>query len=104
VCKACRTAVGSIDRRSARIAYYGLFALSFLASWVLREVAALMKLARKLRKDGEKTASSWLELVPLRSNFRSAGTKTFTTILLPSREDLFSLAIFPSDRRRGSQV
>ncbi|KAM0849123.1 hypothetical protein ACQ4PT_053924 [Festuca glaucescens] len=39
-CEACRTAVGSIGRRSARIAYCGLFALSLLASWVLREVAA----------------------------------------------------------------
>ncbi|GJM87219.1 hypothetical protein PR202_ga03153 [Eleusine coracana subsp. coracana] len=39
-CEACRTAVGSIGRRSARIAYCGLFALSLFASWALREVAA----------------------------------------------------------------
>uniref|UniRef100_A0A1D1ZJV4 Putative serine incorporator n=1 Tax=Anthurium amnicola TaxID=1678845 RepID=A0A1D1ZJV4_9ARAE len=39
-CEACRSAVGSISRRSARMAYCGLFALSLIVSWVLREVAA----------------------------------------------------------------
>ncbi|OAY69415.1 Serine incorporator 3 [Ananas comosus] len=39
-CEACRSAVGSIGRRSARIAYCGLFALSLIVSWILREVAA----------------------------------------------------------------
>lgn len=39
-CDACRTAVSSISRRSARIAYCGLFALSLIVSWILREVAA----------------------------------------------------------------
>lgn len=32
--------MGSISRRSARIAYCGLFALSLIVSWILREVAA----------------------------------------------------------------
>ncbi|KAL0651464.1 hypothetical protein Bca4012_094155 [Brassica carinata] len=39
-CDACRTVVSSISRRSARIAYCGLFALSLIVSWILREVAA----------------------------------------------------------------
>ncbi|XP_041994873.1 probable serine incorporator [Salvia splendens] len=39
-CDACRTVVSGISRRSARIAYCGLFALSLIVSWVLREVAA----------------------------------------------------------------
>ncbi|XP_068652877.1 uncharacterized protein [Aristolochia californica] len=39
-CEACRSVVGGISRRSARIAYCGLFALSLIISWILREVAA----------------------------------------------------------------
>ncbi|KAI5660369.1 hypothetical protein M9H77_29162 [Catharanthus roseus] len=39
-CDACRTVVSGIGRRSARIAYCGLFALSLIVSWILREVAA----------------------------------------------------------------
>ncbi|KAK1292072.1 hypothetical protein QJS10_CPB17g00148 [Acorus calamus] len=39
-CEACRSVVGGIGRRSARIAYCGLFALSLVVSWILREVAA----------------------------------------------------------------
>lgn len=39
-CEACRSAVGSIGRRSARIAYCGLFGLSLIVSWILREIAA----------------------------------------------------------------
>ncbi|KAI9161920.1 hypothetical protein LWI28_022024 [Acer negundo] len=39
-CDACRTVVSSISRKSARIAYCGLFALSLIVSWILREVAA----------------------------------------------------------------
>ncbi|KAF6137880.1 hypothetical protein GIB67_014009 [Kingdonia uniflora] len=39
-CEACRSVVGSISRRSARLAYCGLFALSLIVSWILREVAA----------------------------------------------------------------
>jgi hypothetical protein len=31
--------VGSISRRSARIAYCGLFALSLIVSWILRDFA-----------------------------------------------------------------
>eukprot|EP01018_Ginkgo_biloba_P025609 Gb_06575 [translate_table: standard] len=43
-CGACSTVAGSITRRSARIAYCGLFALSLIIAWILREVAApLMK-------------------------------------------------------------
>ncbi|XP_072989889.1 uncharacterized protein [Typha latifolia] len=39
-CNACQSAVSGIGRRSARIAYCGLFALSLAVSWLLREVAA----------------------------------------------------------------
>ncbi|XP_042498739.1 probable serine incorporator [Macadamia integrifolia] len=39
-CEACRSVVSGISRRSARIAYCGLFALSLIVSWILREVAA----------------------------------------------------------------
>ncbi|XP_058113964.1 uncharacterized protein LOC131256893 isoform X2 [Magnolia sinica] len=39
-CQACQSVVGGISRRSARIAYCGLFALSLIVSWILREVAA----------------------------------------------------------------
>ncbi|MCD9640853.1 hypothetical protein HAX54_026561 [Datura stramonium] len=39
-CDACRTVVSGISRRSARIAYCGLFALSLILSCILREVAA----------------------------------------------------------------
>ncbi|KAE8709832.1 60S ribosomal protein L13a-4-like [Hibiscus syriacus] len=38
-CDACRTVVSGISRRSARIAYCGLFALS-IVSWIPREVVA----------------------------------------------------------------
>eukprot|EP00252_Welwitschia_mirabilis_P015271 TRINITY_DN33555_c0_g1_i1.p1 TRINITY_DN33555_c0_g1~~TRINITY_DN33555_c0_g1_i1.p1 ORF type:complete len:417 (-),score=61.18 TRINITY_DN33555_c0_g1_i1:267-1517(-) len=38
-CEACRSVVGGISRRSARIAYCGLFALSLIVAWILREVA-----------------------------------------------------------------
>ncbi|MED6218121.1 hypothetical protein PIB30_024001 [Stylosanthes scabra] len=39
-CDACRTVVSGISRRSARIAYCGLFAFSLVIAWILREVAA----------------------------------------------------------------
>ncbi|XP_059299726.1 uncharacterized protein LOC132052276 [Lycium ferocissimum] len=39
-CDAYRTVVSGISRRSARIAYCGLFGLSLIVSWILREVAA----------------------------------------------------------------
>ncbi|KAL5699809.1 hypothetical protein ACHQM5_030660 [Ranunculus cassubicifolius] len=39
-CEACKSVTGSITRRSARIAYCGLFAFSLVVSWILREVAA----------------------------------------------------------------
>ncbi len=38
-CAACTGVVGSISRRSARIAYCGLFALSLIVSWILRDFA-----------------------------------------------------------------
>ncbi|KAH0666577.1 hypothetical protein KY285_027783 [Solanum tuberosum] len=38
----CRLVVSGISRRSARIAYCGLFALSLIVSWILREVAAFL--------------------------------------------------------------
>lgn len=39
-CDACRTVVSGISRRSSRIAYCGLFSLSLIVSWILREAAA----------------------------------------------------------------
>ncbi|GLJ46590.1 hypothetical protein SUGI_0981790 [Cryptomeria japonica] len=39
-CEACKSVAGGITRRSARIAYCGLFALSLIIAWILREVAA----------------------------------------------------------------
>ncbi|KAJ0794752.1 putative serine incorporator/TMS membrane protein [Helianthus annuus] len=39
-CGACQSVVSGISRRSARIAYCGLFALSLIVAWILREVAA----------------------------------------------------------------
>ncbi|KVH98088.1 TMS membrane protein/tumor differentially expressed protein [Cynara cardunculus var. scolymus] len=39
-CSACQSVVSGISRRSARIAYCGLFALSLIVAWILREVAA----------------------------------------------------------------
>jgi len=38
-CNLCQSAVASISRRSARIAYCFLFAFSLIASWILRDVA-----------------------------------------------------------------
>jgi hypothetical protein len=38
-CEACKGVAGGISRRSARIAYCGLFALSLIVSWVLRDFA-----------------------------------------------------------------
>eukprot|EP00270_Netrium_digitus_P004280 TRINITY_DN15267_c0_g1_i1.p1 TRINITY_DN15267_c0_g1~~TRINITY_DN15267_c0_g1_i1.p1 ORF type:complete len:420 (+),score=101.99 TRINITY_DN15267_c0_g1_i1:173-1432(+) len=38
-CEACRTITGGITRTSARLAYCGLFALSLLLAWVLRDYA-----------------------------------------------------------------
>lgn len=39
-CNACTSVVSNISRRSARIAYCGLFAFSLIVAWILREVAA----------------------------------------------------------------
>lgn len=39
-CETCRSMAGSISRRSARIAYCGLFALSLIVALIFREVAA----------------------------------------------------------------
>ncbi|KAJ3686911.1 hypothetical protein LUZ61_016075 [Rhynchospora tenuis] len=39
-CGACMSAASAISQRSARLAYCGLFALSLILSWILREVAA----------------------------------------------------------------
>ncbi|KAH0466057.1 hypothetical protein IEQ34_006160 [Dendrobium chrysotoxum] len=39
-CGLCTSAAAGISRRSARLAYCGLFALSLVLSWILREVAA----------------------------------------------------------------
>ncbi|XP_049409009.1 uncharacterized protein LOC125872331 [Solanum stenotomum] len=38
----CRLVVSGISRRSTRIAYCGLFALSLIVSWILREVAVFL--------------------------------------------------------------
>ncbi|URD93716.1 Serine incorporator (Serinc) [Musa troglodytarum] len=39
-CGLCTSVAAGISRRSARLAYCGLFALSLIISWILREVAA----------------------------------------------------------------
>ncbi|XP_057839431.1 uncharacterized protein LOC131049404 isoform X1 [Cryptomeria japonica] len=39
-CGACTSIAGGISKRSARLAYCGLFALSLILAWILREVAA----------------------------------------------------------------
>ncbi|KAG0495350.1 hypothetical protein HPP92_000042 [Vanilla planifolia] len=39
-CGLCTSAAAGISRRSARLGYCGLFALSLVVSWILREVAA----------------------------------------------------------------
>lgn len=59
-CDACRTVVSGISRRSARIAYCGLFALSLIVSWILREVAA--PLMEKLPCKPLNRPSSWVTL------------------------------------------
>lgn len=58
-CEACRTVVSGIGRRSARIAYCGLFALSLIVSWILREVAApfMEKIPCKLQLEIHSTFS-----------------------------------------------
>ncbi|CAK9870725.1 unnamed protein product [Sphagnum jensenii] len=38
-CEACKGVAGGISRRSARLAYCGLFALSLIVSWILRDFA-----------------------------------------------------------------
>lgn len=38
-CEACKSVAGGISRRSARIAYCGLFALSLVVAWIFREIA-----------------------------------------------------------------
>nr|ABR17762.1 unknown [Picea sitchensis]ABR17907.1 unknown [Picea sitchensis] len=38
-CEACKSVAGGISRRSARIAYCGLFALSLFVAWIFREIA-----------------------------------------------------------------
>lgn len=38
-CMACQGLAGSISRRSARIAYCGLFALALLVAWIMRDYA-----------------------------------------------------------------
>lgn len=39
-CGLCTSAAAEISRRSARLAYCGLFAISLIISWILRELAA----------------------------------------------------------------
>lgn len=38
-CEACKTALNGIGRSSARIAYVGLFALSLILAWMVRDYA-----------------------------------------------------------------
>lgn len=39
-CGLCTSVASGISQKSARLAYCGLFGLSLIVSWVLREVAA----------------------------------------------------------------
>ncbi|RRT55833.1 hypothetical protein BHE74_00056816 [Ensete ventricosum] len=59
-CGLCTSVAAGISRRSARLAYCGLFALSLIISWILREVAAPL-----------------LEKIPCRFD-ASIGINTFT--------------------------
>ncbi|WVZ85060.1 hypothetical protein U9M48_032022 [Paspalum notatum var. saurae] len=79
--EACRTAVGSIGRRSARIAYCGLFALFLFASWALREVAVRLLTTSTRRR----TASgSRPTLCSVRSPTRRAPPASATSSSSPS--------------------
>lgn len=39
-CGLCTSVASGISKKSARLAYCGLFGLSLIVSWILREVAA----------------------------------------------------------------
>ncbi|GAB2219979.1 hypothetical protein Droror1_Dr00007620 [Drosera rotundifolia] len=61
-CNACTTAVSGISRRSARIAYCGLFSLSLIVAWVLREVAApLLEKIPWINHFHETPSKEWFE-------------------------------------------
>lgn len=79
-CDACRTVVSGISRRSARIAYCGLFALSLIVAWILREVAApLMEKIPWINHFHQTPDRAWFETdAVLRV---SLGNFTFFTIL-----------------------
>jgi hypothetical protein len=79
-CEACRSAVGSIGRRSARSAYCGLFGLSLIVAWILREVAApLMEKIPWINHFHKTPDREWFETdAVLRV---SLGNFTFFTIL-----------------------
>ncbi|XP_015160298.1 serine incorporator 3-like isoform X3 [Solanum tuberosum] len=76
----CRTVVSGISRRSVRIAYYGLFALSLIVSWILRKVAApLMEKIPGINSFHTTPSREWFETdAVLRV---SLGTFLFFTIL-----------------------
>ncbi|GAU21814.1 hypothetical protein TSUD_176600 [Trifolium subterraneum] len=79
-CDACRTVVSGISRRSARIAYCGLFALSLVVAWILREVAApLMESIPWINHFKQTPSREWFETdAVLRVSF---GNFLFFTIL-----------------------
>ncbi|XP_054782429.1 uncharacterized protein LOC129289644 [Prosopis cineraria] len=79
-CDACRTAVSSISRRSARIAYCGLFAFSLIVAWILRVVAApLMEKIPWINHFAHTPSKEWFEIdAVLRV---SLGNFVFFTIL-----------------------
>ncbi|KAI5067857.1 hypothetical protein GOP47_0016202 [Adiantum capillus-veneris] len=63
-CGLCTSAAGKITQRSARIAYCGLFALSLIIAWILRECSApLMRKISWINTSSSTVRSNeWLEM------------------------------------------
>ncbi|KAH7426563.1 hypothetical protein KP509_10G006400 [Ceratopteris richardii] len=63
-CGLCSSAAGKITQRSARIAYCGLFALSLIIAWIMREISApLMRKISWINTSSSTTRSDeWLEM------------------------------------------
>uniref|UniRef100_A0A0C9QSD2 TSA: Wollemia nobilis Ref_Wollemi_Transcript_11985_1597 transcribed RNA sequence n=1 Tax=Wollemia nobilis TaxID=56998 RepID=A0A0C9QSD2_9CONI len=61
-CGLCTTVAGSLTKRSARLAYCGLFAFSLIIAWILREVAApLMKKIPWINDFSHTPSTEWFQ-------------------------------------------
>uniref|UniRef100_A0A0D6R1S6 Serine incorporator n=1 Tax=Araucaria cunninghamii TaxID=56994 RepID=A0A0D6R1S6_ARACU len=61
-CGLCTTVAGSLTKRSARLAYCGLFAFSLIVAWILREVAApLMKKIPWINDFSHTPSTEWFQ-------------------------------------------